>query len=102
MFKNKWIATTTLLAVSLALFVGCGTSSPTPPPTSSANVNGAAYLLASEPANAKGVKEVRAAAKDADEVTLVGRIGGDINPWVDGQAAFLIVDSSMKPCNEKD
>jgi hypothetical protein len=35
-------------------------------------------------------------------LTLVGRIGGDVNPWIEGQAAFLVVDSALKPCNEKD
>lgn len=94
-------ATALLLAVPLALLGGCGTSAP-PTTASGASAEGAAYLLASEPATAKGVKDVRADTNDADEVTLVGRIGGDTSPWINGQAAFLIVDNSLKPCNEKD
>ena len=23
-----------------------------------------------------------------------------MNPWIEGQAAFLVVDTSLKPCNE--
>lgn len=82
---------------SIAIFVGglsgCGQSK-----TGSSTAVNSPYRLATEPAGAKGVKLARKDAKDADEVTLVGRIGGDANPWIQGQAAFLIVDSELKPC----
>ena len=97
----NWIAKTLFLAAPLALASGCGTSTPSPV-TSGPSAEGADYLLASEPAAAKGVKDVRAEAKDAEAVTLVGRIGGDTNPWIEGQAAFLVVDSALKPCDEKE
>lgn len=87
------------LATSLAMLAGCNTSAP--PAASGPTAEGASYLLAAEPTAAKGVKDVRADAKDADEVTLIGRIGGDEKPWVEGQAAFLLVDTSLKPCNER-
>ena len=82
--------------------VGCASSSSSPSASGGPSADGEKYRLASEPAGAKGVKEVKASSKDEDEVTVVGRIGGDVNPWIDGQAAFLIVDPSLKPCNEKD
>jgi len=88
-----------IVAIALALG-GCGGATPKPS-ISEATAEGKVYLLTSEPAGAKGVKDTRAAAKDADEVTLIGRIGGDEKPWVEGQAAFLIVDTSLKPCNER-
>ena len=44
---------------------------------------------------------MRGSAKEGDEVTIVGRIGGDVKPWIDGQAAFMLVDSKLKPCNEQ-
>ena len=94
-----WITTTALLA-ALTLNIGCNASS-TPAAKEGASAEGAVYLLTSEPAGAKGVKDTRAAAKDEDEVTVTGRIGGDEKPWVEGQAAFLIVDSSLKPCNQE-
>jgi hypothetical protein len=56
------------------------------------------YRLSAEPAGAEAVKAARSAAKDGDEIVVVGRVGGDANPWVEGQAAFLIVDTSLKPC----
>lgn len=99
MYVSKLSFTAALLLVGAA-FTGCGSQATTSNDKPSAE--GAAYRLSSEPADAKGVKEIREAAQSDDEVTLVGRIGGDTSPWVDGQAAFLIVDPALKPCNEKD
>ena len=100
MFNVKPIAGLFALAVTSGLVAGCGAPS-SKPVTSAPSSEGAAYILASEPAGAKGVKEARKSAENDKEVTLVGRIGGDVNPWVEGQAAFLVVDSELKPCNEK-
>jgi hypothetical protein len=61
---------------------------------------GQKYLLAAEPTGAKSVTEVRANAKDNDEVVVVGRIGGSEKPWVNGLAAFTIGDVSVKACSE--
>jgi len=59
----------------------------------------AKYLIASEPAGAKNVTDVKKSAKDGDEVVVVGRIGGSEKPFT-GRAAFTIVDLKFKPCNE--
>ncbi|MDX1946979.1 MAG: hypothetical protein SFU86_16370 [Pirellulaceae bacterium] len=83
--------------IGFGSLAGCGTPA-APPASAGPSAEGQAFLLATEPAAAKGVKEARASAKDADEVTLVGRIGGDAKPWIEGQAAFLVVDSALKPC----
>ncbi|MCI0360893.1 MAG: hypothetical protein L0211_20640 [Planctomycetaceae bacterium] len=87
---------------TLATVLGCGTSSgpvtanaPSLPPDPR-------YALAEEPADAKSVIEVRKAAKDGDEVTITGRIGGDVDPWVKGRAAFLIADHSLVACSERE
>jgi hypothetical protein len=32
---------------------------------------------------------------------VVGRVGGEVHPWVDGKAAFLIADASLVPCNAR-
>ncbi len=58
------------------------------------------YLLDSEPEDAKDVIAVRDSAKDDEEVTVVGRIGGSANPWIDGRAAFSIVDPSLQACSD--
>lgn len=83
----------------LSVTVGCGTSSTAPPTNSAPSAEGAAYRLSSEPADAKGVKAAKEVTKDEEEVVMVGRIGGDVNPWIEGQAAFLLVDPSLKPCS---
>jgi hypothetical protein len=57
-------------------------------------------MLSAEPAAGKNVAEARKSAVDADEVVVVGRIGGSTDPWLEGMAAFSIVDPSLKACNE--
>lgn len=100
MLMNNRLATALLLVLPVTIATGCG-SQAQPSASTSASSEGLGYLLTSEPTAAKSVKDVRSAAKDADDVTLVGRIGGDTNPWIEGQAAFLVVDGSLKPCNER-
>lgn len=99
--KSMQLAAGMLIVALIIPIAGCSQTSP-PETASQASAKNSAYLLSQEPAEAKGVKQLRADAQDADEVTLVGRIGGDTDPWIKGQAAFLIVDTSLKPCNEQD
>lgn len=90
-----------VFAVAALSVAGCGGSSTAPPSSSAPSAEGATYRLSSEPVDAKSVKAAKEAIKDEEEVVMVGRIGGDTNPWIEGQAAFLIVDSALKPCNEQ-
>ena len=91
------------VCVGLVVAIGCSQESPTttaPQVTNSASaVDGSKYLLNSEPDGGTGVIKVRAEAKDQDDVVIVGRIGSE-NPWVEGRAAFTIVDASLKSCAE--
>ena len=87
------------------VMVGCMPNQPapkknTPDPKASEDAK-AKYLLASEPAGAKGVKETRQQAKDGDEVVVVGRIGGSVKPFT-GRAAFTIVDLKYKACSDRE
>ena len=92
------------LVSGLLTLPGCSQESPTttaPQVTHSASaVDGSKYLLNSEPDDGTGVIKVREEAKDQDDVVIVGRIGGRKSPWIDGRAAFLIVDASLKSCTE--
>jgi hypothetical protein len=90
------------ILLSLSLGLGCQ-QSPTPVGSNpiSAPVT-SAYRLNEEPAGAKDIKEAKESVKNDEEVTLVGRIGGDVKPFVRGVSAFTIVDRSLKPCNEHD
>lgn len=91
-----------LLNAAFVFLAGCGSSPPSADTTTSGpSPEGAAYLLATEPPGAANVKDAKTIAKSDEKITLVGRIGGDVNPWIEGQAAFLVVDTALKPCNEQ-
>lgn len=80
------------------MLVGCGQEPASPPAVASAE--GAKYLLAAEPDGAVDVIKAREEFENEKEIVIVGRIGGSENPWVDGRAAFSIVDVSLKSCDE--
>ena len=61
---------------------------------------GAAYLLSSAPEDAQDVIPALEAAEDEQEVVVIGRIGGSTNPWVEGRAAFSLVDRSLAACTD--
>ena len=92
----------TAVCVGLVVVIGCSQESPTTTTqqvtNSSSAVDGLKYLLNSEPDGGTDVIKVREEAKDQDDVVIVGRIGGSENPWIEGRAAFSIVDPSLKPC----
>ncbi len=92
------------LVLALAVIAaGCGRVSNTPAGGSTegaAAAAGSSYRLSNEPAGAKDVKLARSSAKNDEEVVVVGRIGDDGSPWIDGMAAFTIVDLSLEPCTD--
>ena len=46
------------------------------------------------------IAEARRDSENDGEITVRGRIGGEEKPFVDGLAAFTIVDTKLKPCEE--
>ena len=92
----KPILSMTIVFVCIAI-VGCQehvetVSNSGPSPT------GAQYLTDVEPANSTPVGDARQSAQDGDSVSLVGHIGGSSEPFVDGIAAFTIVDTKVSYC----
>ena len=93
-----------LIVASLALATaGCGgTSAPTassgPAAPAAPSPSGEKYVAASEPAGAVAVGTARESVKDDEEVVLVGRVGGSEKPFVEGAAAFTIVDPKVPHC----
>lgn len=79
--------------------LGCG-HAPSRPTAAIPSKDGGTYLLAAIPANPQGVVAARSSLQDNDEAVVEGRIGGAVNPWVEGQAAFSLVDTALKPCDE--
>ncbi len=100
MFKTKTFAialTTGLLLTSAckkdeAAPAAVAQTSATPLPSS--------LFVNEAPPNARAVGELKADAQATGEVVVFGRIGGRAEPFVDGMAAFILADRSMKQCNE--
>ncbi|MCA9124911.1 MAG: hypothetical protein KDB11_32265 [Planctomycetales bacterium] len=91
----KWM----LIGV-FAVFAGCSNSDVAQNSESAANgPTDSKYVAASEPAGAMPVGEAREAVEDEQAVTLVGTIGGSSEPFVDGLAAFTIVDPKVPYCS---
>lgn len=90
-----------VVGLAIVMMVGCE-QAPTPSVkvSTAASQAGSQYLLSAEPQAAKSILQVREESKQGDEVVLVGRIGGDVNPWVEGRAAFSLVDLSAKACSD--
>jgi hypothetical protein len=90
-----------LSALALPLGAGCSSSDE---PAEGLSVDSVAaspsseFLLAAEPPGATDVAQTRASAQDGEPIVVVGQVGGDKQPFVQGVAAFLIVDSKMSPC----
>ncbi|KLU01965.1 putative transmembrane region and signal peptide protein [Rhodopirellula islandica] len=82
----------------VALIAGCGGSEVAENDASQGSGADSAYLASSEPADAMPVGEAREKAGDGEELTLVGLIGGSADPFVDGLAAFTIVDPNVPYC----
>jgi hypothetical protein len=84
----------------LGIAIGCSPSDSETRIGTGPQLDSSLYLLASEPETSLGVREARQSVVDQDEIIVVGRIGGALNPWVDDRAAFQIVDTSLKACSD--
>jgi hypothetical protein len=91
-----------LLGLAVAIFpTGCGQGiKPTGAETPARDEGGARYLLGEEPPGAMTVLAARKECKDGDDVVVMGRIGGEVKPWIEGRAGFWIVDGSLKSCDQ--
>ena len=93
-----------VILTSLLLAVGCtqesSTTTTSTNTTPEASIDGSRFLLNEEPAEAATVIEAREDSEDGQDIVLVGRIGGSVNPWVEGRAAFSIVDPTLKACSD--
>jgi hypothetical protein len=94
-----------LLVFSLAVIVGCGSrkgENKSGMDATAVSAIGAKYLVEQEPVDPKDVNDVVDSAADKEQVTVLGRIGGDQSPFVEDVAAFMIVDRKLKACNENE
>ncbi len=63
-------------------------------------IDASVYALSAEPDGAHNVIAARDAVQDDQDIVILGRIGGGENPWVEGRAAFSIVDPSLRACSD--
>ena len=91
-----------LMSVAVIAITGCGSSSPSEQAISvtPVAVDGSKFILAEEPEDAIGVIDARESAEDGAPIVVVGRIGGAANPWIDGRAAFTMIDASKALVSE--
>ncbi|MCC7336291.1 MAG: hypothetical protein IT422_14475 [Pirellulaceae bacterium] len=81
-----------------AMSVGCESSEVASESQVGTETPGSQFVLDTEPDGALAVGEARQAIEDGQDVTLVGLIGGSSEPFVDGLAAFTIVDAKVPYC----
>jgi hypothetical protein len=74
-----------------------GTTAKAPAPAASFPPS---LFLASAPADAKDIKDVKPTLKAGDKVAIMGRIGGGKEPFVNGRAMFTLVDKRVKACSD--
>ncbi len=89
MFAGMWML--------VAAVVGCSQSNDAAQTADAAGAD-TAYLLASMPANVQGVEDARKASQNDEEIAVEGRIGGEEKPFVDGVAAFTLIDTKLHWC----
>lgn len=90
--------------LTAALATGCRQSdqaqSSTPGATQPAAGLPSDLMLAESPAEPRDVVVVKQEAKVGEDVVVRGRIGGRVQPFVEGRAIFQLVDSSLPTCSE--
>ena len=100
LMHTKWFAALAMVAI----FAGCNRGTPESAPDRSEATETKAdpteFVLTDEPDGANDVIAARENSADGEDVVVVGRIGGSVNPWIDGRAAFSIVDSSLQACSD--
>ena len=89
------------LLLTAVFTLGCGQANDAAPSArgETAAATNANFVLAEKPTDAQGVAAARESSEDAEQVTVTGRIGGSAAPFVDGIAAFTIVDPALAPCS---
>jgi hypothetical protein len=98
-----------LITTAALLAIGCNTETGKPKADGGADkaaADGGAdtaalerFLLKAEPTGkVREVKDVRDHAADGEEVLVAGRV----QDFVGDRAMFVLIDNSLKPCNEKE
>ncbi len=63
-------------------------------------LDGANFLVSTAPQDPRDIIPLRKGVEDGQDVVVIGRIGGSTDPWVEGVAAFQLVDRSLAACSD--
>jgi len=77
---------------------GCGSSEPNVRDAGASTAGNEQYLATQPPDQSIAVGEAVGQVQDGDRAALVGIIGGSRQPFVDGLAAFTMVDPKVPYC----
>lgn len=86
----------TVAAAFLSLLAGCGEED-TPVTTSATE---SSWILTDEPEGAVSIVQAKSDAKEGDQITLRGRIGGRKAPLSGESAVFTIIDMELPHCGQ--
>jgi hypothetical protein len=95
MKTSNWSAVS-MIGVCIAM-LGCGASDRNQT-GAAASVIASPYVASAEPAGVIPVGEARQSVENDQKITVVGLIGGSPEPFVNGLAAFTIVDPKVPYC----
>lgn len=102
--RQLYVGSCVIVLVACSIGVqGCSAHIKTGQSESAGTNHGTRYQLQSEPKDAIGVLQLKESATDGAAIALVGRVGGGQKPWIDGRAAFLLVDDGVAPaCRDEE
>ena len=96
---SLWV-TFVLAALAASTMIGCGKSDDTEEAAGSGDASTASLpaglFLAAAPGGQVAVKQVKAQAREGDEVVVRAVVGGEVNVFVDGRAIVKVIDAEMK------
>lgn len=101
---NRRTATTVIASViAILALAACGDTSPrNATPAAAAPPSLPEGFVTKGAATGTNVAAARASAQVGQELVIVGRIGGSVDPFVAGRAIFTIVDPALVSCADMD
>jgi len=89
-----------LAALAISTMIGCNKSDDTEQASDPGGASTASFpaglFLAAAPDEPVAVKQVKAQAREGDEVVVRVVVGGEVNVFVEGRAIVKVIDTEMK------
>jgi hypothetical protein len=92
-----------LLCAAALFIVACEKKESAPPPSATPAAQAglpADLILATAPAGAKPVEDLKGKAKVGETVAIQGRVGGSADPFVENRAVLTIVGPGIPACSD--